>query len=130
MKKEIRNQIISTLKRTSSKRLAKVRSELLDWEHNHAMKINSWFWIENGNSNDRARKEAWYSRDTTVKVGAYSIRYWSDCSMSRRHVYWTDGLEVVEHDDIKVSFGDIRFLTDTISEILSGREEKRKIFAQ
>lgn len=130
MKKEVKNQITDTLKRISTDRLNKIRRTLCDWDYNHGLKINSWFWSNNGNANERSRKEKRYNKDEYLKIGAYIIRYWSNCSMSRVNVYWTDGLEMVERDDIKVSFGDIRYLCSTISEILSGREEKRKISAQ
>lgn len=121
MKKKERDVIINTLKRTNSKNLRSELATLEDWEHNNAMKVNSWFWTPGGNCGERARKERYYSRNDELQIGKVTLRYRSNCEMSRAHVYWNNTLWI-KNSNVNINFGDVRKLMAEIKAILARRE--------
>ena len=87
------------------------------------MKKGSWFWGDNGNAAERRRKEQYYDRNCSVTIGPYTLRYWSDVSMSRKNVYWSNGLELYGME-ANVTFADIHYLQDYINELIEKRLDK------
>ena len=124
MKAKEKQQITRTLKHINTNRLRHIAAVLDDWDRVHETKKSSWFWGDNGKASERASKERRYSRDEEIEIGSYRLTYWSDVSMSRQHVYWTDSLEMPSHPDINVTFADIDYIMETIEDIRQARAAK------
>lgn len=120
MRKNEREKLIGSLKYMHTKTLKDKAATLKDWEHNNAMKANSWFWIPGGNCGERARKERYYSRNDELQIGKVTLRYRSNCEMSRAHVYWSNALWVKD-SDVNINFGDVRKILAEIDAILARR---------
>ena len=114
--------IKKALLHATSASLQKKYNVLSDWEHIHALKANSWFWGDNGNGSERSRKEKYYGRDDKLKIGKYTLYYYSNVSMSRKNVYWKDGLSIEGMDAI-INFGDVRELMAFIKDVLDKRRK-------
>ncbi len=124
MKKDLKIELSGILRHTHTNRLRSELWVLNTWEHNHSLKKSSWFWDNNGNADERAKKESWYTFEDDLTIGRYTLHYYSKCSMSRQNVYWSDGLSLKDYDDVNVTFGDISFLRQEIEEILKKRDHK------
>ena len=129
MKKQERDAIIGTMKHLSSEKLEAMHSAFLKWDENHDRVKASYFWTPGGNSSYRRWEERQKTWSDKVEIGDVKIGYWSDCSCSRAHYYWSDGL-TLRGMDAKISFGDIRKLDDAIREILEARQEKKEKTAE
>lgn len=112
------------IKFMSTARLRAIKAALNDWNHNNNLKKSSWFCGNNGNGSERSRKERYYSRDCSLKIGPYTLRYWSDVEMSRQNVYWRNGLELSGMEEASITFADIHYLQDNIDELIEKRLEK------
>lgn len=123
MKKAEKESMTKVIKFMSTARLRAIKAALNDWNHNNNLKKSSWFWGDNGNANERRRKERYYDRDCSVKIGPYTLRYWSSVSMSRQNVYWSNGLEL-SGMEASFTFADIHYLQDYIDELIEKRLEK------
>ena len=121
MKRNLLFILTKSLKHMSTAKLKTILSTFSSWCYNHDLKRNSWFWDDNGNSAQRSRRERQLSFTDQVKIGKYTICYWSDCSMSRKHVYWSDGLYLQDVDDVNVTFGDINRISCVIHDIIDNR---------
>ena len=126
MNKKMKEQVKDGLRYQHTKYLMKIKSKLEMWDHNHDLKKASWFWSDNGNASSREYKEKMYTFSESARIGGITFEYWSDCRMSRANVYWRDGICAYEHDDIHVTFGDIRYIINTIDEIITKRNERKE----
>ena len=124
MKKAEKEAMTKVIKYLSTKRLRSISADLDDWDHNNRLKRSSWYWGDNGNTAERKRKERYYSRDCSLKIGPYTLRYWSDVEMSRQNVYWRNGLELSGMEEASITFADIHYLQDYIDELIEKRLEK------
>ena len=123
MKKAEKEAITEVIKYLSTKRLRSISADLDDWDHNNKLKKSSWFWGDNGNASVRSGKEKYYSRDSSIKIGPYTLHYWSNVSMSRQNVYWSNGLDL-SGMEANFTFADIHYLQDYIDELIEKRLDK------
>ena len=123
MKKEAKQKIKEILKRTRTSRLKDISYTLDDWTHMHILKKMSWSWNDNGNGRQQAKKEAEYYREQDLKIGTFVLHYYSNPTMSRHHVYWDEALYLRKSKE-NLSFGDIKYIIDTIAEIIDGRQAR------
>lgn len=124
MQKKYKENLEHKLETMENKRLEEVKDVLEKWEYNHVLKKKSWFWHDNGDMKQREWKSSKYTFSEGVVISDVEIRYRSNCSMSRQHVYWSDGLYVKGDKSIHVDFADVDFLVYTIGEILKSRKMK------
>ncbi|MBQ8054863.1 MAG: hypothetical protein IJ198_13840 [Lachnospiraceae bacterium] len=125
MKKAEKEAMTKVIKYLSTARLRSISADLDDWNHNNRLKRSSWNWGDNGNASERKRKEQYYDRDCSVKIGPYPLHYWSDVSMSRQNVYWSNGLDL-SGMEASFTFANIHFLQDYIDELINKRLDKTK----
>ena len=123
MKKAEKEAMMKVIKYLSTARLRAISVELNDWDHNNRLKKSSWFWGDNGNASVRSGKEKFYSRDSSIKIGPYTLSYWSNASMSRQNVYWSNGLEL-SGMEASFTFADVHYLQEYIDDLLSKRLDK------
>lgn len=123
IKKAEKESMTKVIKYLSTKRLRSINATFNDWNHNNRLKRSSWHWGDNGNAAERSRKERYYGRDCSLKIGPYTLRYWSDVSMSRKNVYWSNGLDL-SGMEANITFADIHYLQDYIDELIEKRLDK------
>ena len=123
MKKAEKEAITEVIKYLSTARLRSINATFDDWDHNNRLKKGSWFWGDNGNASVRSGKEKYYSRDSSIKIGPYTLHYWSNVSMSRQNVYWSNGLDL-SGMEANITFADIHYLQDYIDELIEKRLDK------
>lgn len=123
MKKEEKLAVINSIKRKHTKTLTAMRSTLIHWGELHGKKKSSWFCDgDNGNRSQRKYKESFYNCNDALDLGIAHLEYVSDCSMSRKHVYWTDSLNCeIDGTSVNATFGDIGYFIDEIKSIIEGR---------
>lgn len=124
MKTTERTPILSALKHMSKTKLESIRSTLSSWEKNHDKKKKSYLWLPPLSARERRSKEDYYTFVDEIKIGESTLQYYSDCTMSCKHVYWNDGLSIKDQDGISVTFRDVTIIRNAISEILHKRTEK------
>ncbi len=124
MKRTEKEVFVKIIKHLSTARLRAIRTVFDDWDHNNRLKKSSWFWTCNGNASERRSKERYYSRDCSLKIGPYILRYWSDVEMSRQNVYWNNGLEL-SGMEANFTFADIHFLQNYIEELIEHRKSRK-----
>lgn len=129
MKKALKEELVSILKHQHTDKLQSIKSILSDWEYVHGKKQGSYFWQSPLKARERRRQEEYYSRDSALVIGQYTIHYDSSVYMSAQHVYWTDSLYFAEGSDEHLSFGDVTYLQDAIESIISDRKAKTKATA-
>lgn len=122
--KEI-NKVLESIKRYKTEKLESIIQSIETWEENHDMKKASWFWSPPGKASRRRSREDWNTWEDEIKLGDLVIRYWSNCSISCRHYYWTDGLEHNGSGDMSLTFGDLHKIVAGIQTILERRKMKR-----
>ena len=129
MKNKEREVIIGTLKHLSTEKLEAMRAAFCKWDENHDKVKASYFWTPPTSAGGRRSDERYKTWSDRVEIGDVRIGYWSDCSCSCAHYYWSDGL-TLRGMDAKISFGDIRKLNVALAEILEARKAKKEKTAE
>ena len=84
-----------------------------------------WFWRENGNGKERARREKQLAEDIVVDMKGLGIVYWRRVSMSRQNVYVKEELYgIVNNEKIKITAADLKKLIEGYEAIIEKRAGK------
>lgn len=121
MTKKEHEAALKSIKHLHTNKLKQAITTIDSWSCNHEKKKSCWFWGDNGNASQRRQKEKYYSCDEDLKLGTLVINYWSNCNMSRQHVYWDDGLII--NKEANFNFGDLQKIKIAIEDILAKREK-------
>lgn len=123
MNKTYRAKLMSVIEQMPKHDLSKLLDKLYSWTENHEKKKASYFWSPPSFASSRRWEEKKKSFEESVVIGESKICYWSDCSMSCKHIYWKDGI-YLEDGDAKINFGDVATIIEAIEKQLDdGAEE-------
>lgn len=126
MNKTYRAKMLMAIEQMQTADLNTLFRKLTSWESNHEKKKKSYFWRPPTSASSRRWEEKQKTFEDAVTIGEDTICYVSDCSMSCRNIYWTDGLRLENNDGVKVTFGDIATIREFTLNALNERKGEQK----
>ena len=121
MKKVEINKIVSVMSKRHTAKLKSVREALNDMICDREKTKGMWFWKDNGNTQQRHRKEVLYDVKYRIELfKGYSIMYSRDFSQSRRNTFARDS--ILDTEGRKVTVADLKKLIEGIDAVLSHRK--------
>lgn len=123
MKKQELEILVGSIRHWSTEKIEHTLEIIKEWETNHGKCKASYFWAPPLRADDRRRYEEYYTRSESIKIKEIKITYDSKCECSCRYYYWSDGLKIEGlGDGVKVTFGDLKKLSDRCKDIIADRK--------